>query len=188
MNGGNSVFVSGREKRILSVLGVLLAAALVYLFYLGVVEKPGLARTERELAKRQEAYRKVDAEREKKKTDWLMWQQGLRDLKEVRADWFYQEADGIVPFYTDIRQILGGAAIEPSEFTYNYEEVRGEKAQRVSVVFTCSCSYFMLKRFLDDLERFPKLIFLERLDFLKTPDKGQTLALSITLTGYYARS
>jgi len=180
--------MSGREKRILSVLGVFFAAALVFLFYLGVIEKPGLGRAERELAKRQESYRNVDAERAKKKEESLMWQQGLRDIKEVRQNWYYQKADGIRPFMSDVGQILGGAAIEPPQSSYDYIEPRGENTERVSVTFNCSCSYFMLKRLLDDLERFPKFLFLERLDFHKTPDKGQTLELSITLTGYYARN
>jgi hypothetical protein len=188
MNGGNSVLMSGREKRILFVLGVFFGAALVFLFYLGVIEKPGLGRAERELAKRRESCRNIDAERAKKKEESLMWQQGLRDIKEVRQTWYYQKADGIRPFMSDVGQILGGAAIESPQSSYDYSEVRGENTERVSVTFNCSCSYFMLKRLFDDLERFPKFLFLERLDFHKTPDKGQTLELSITLTGYYARN
>jgi cell division protein FtsB len=188
MNGGNRLLLSPRDRRLLLVLGVLLGALLVYLLFLVAVEKPSLARAERELVKRQEAGRKVAAERDKKKAEWQMWKQGLLDLKEVRANWFYQEAEGYRPFLTDVRQILSGAAIEPSQFNYNYDDIRGEKIQRVSVTFTCSCSYFMLKRLLDDVERFPKFLMLERLDFLKTPDQGQTLEFSVTIMGYYARS
>jgi len=180
--------MSGREKRILSVLGVLFAAALIFLFYLGVIETPGLGRAEQALAKRQESYRKIDAERGKKKEERFMWEQGLRDIREVRQTWYYQEADGILPFIADVDEILGGAAIEPTQRTYTYDEVRGDNSQRLGVTFNCSCSYFMLKRLLDDLERFPKFLFLERLDFHKTPDKGQTLELTITMTGYNARN
>lgn len=187
MNGGNSLVLGEREKRILSILAILFGAALVFLLYLGVVERPGLGRAERQLVKKRGSYERIAPDAAKKKEEWLMWQQGRRDAEEVRAIWFYKEEDGYLPFEADVRRILSGVAIEPSQLNYSYDDVRGEKTLRVGVTFNCSCSYFMLKRFLDDLERFPKFLFLERLDFLKTPDHGQTLELSITLTGYHAK-
>jgi hypothetical protein len=188
MNGGNSLVLGGREKRILSVLAVLFGAALLFLLYLAFVERPGLGRAERALVQKRQGSERAAADLAKRKEEAAMWLQGRRDAEEVRTAWFYQEADGIVPFVADVESILNGVAIEPTQKNYSYDDLRGEKAQRVSVIFTCSCSYFMLKRLLDDVERFPKFLFLERLDFLKTPDRGQTLELSITLTGYRARS
>jgi hypothetical protein len=188
MNGGNSLVLGGRERTVIAALAVLFGAVLVFLLYMAVVERPGAERAERALAQKRQSHERAAADLAKRKEESQMWQQGRRDAEEVRTAWYYQEAEGIVPFVADVESILNGVAIEPTQKNYSYDDVRGEKSQRVSVTFTCSCSYFMLKRLLDDVERFPKFLFLERLDFLKTPDRGQTLELSITLTGYYARS
>lgn len=188
MNGGSSLVPGRREKRILTVLAAVLAALLVFLLYLAAVERPGLGRVERSLLRARESSERAAAELARKAEEAQMWRQGRRDAEEVRTTWFYPEAEGILPFMADIEKILNGAAIEAGQRTYSYDDVRSEKAQRVSVSFNCSCSYFMLKRLLDDVERFPRALFLERLDFLKTPDRGQTLELVITLTGYRAQS
>ncbi|MBN2206077.1 MAG: hypothetical protein JW742_01615 [Candidatus Aminicenantes bacterium] len=187
MNGGNNLVLGRREKRILSILAAIFGVLVVFLLYVAVVERPGLLRTERSLARARESSERAAAELARKKEEAGMWRQGRRDAEEVRTAWFYQEAEGPLAFMSDVEKILNGAAIEAGQKAYSYDDVRGEKAERINVTFNCACSYFMLKRLLDDIERFPRFLFLERLDFLKTPDRGQTLELSITLAGYRAQ-
>ena len=49
-----------------------------------------------------------------------------------------------------------------------------------------SGSYFFLKRFIDAVEKLPRFLVVEKIDFLDTSVDGSFLALKINLAGYYA--
>jgi Tfp pilus assembly protein PilO len=175
----------GRERRRLELLTLLLGISLLFLVFISLGEKRSYFSSLNALGVRQKSYQKLDQTRTERKKEWAKWEGTRGDLEELKKTYFYRDTDVVNQLRLDLQQIFDEAGVHVSQFKYEYGEAKGEAVKKVSVRFSLACSYFSLKRFLDAVERFPRFLFLEKIDFVKTSDSGDSLELNMVLTGYY---
>jgi Tfp pilus assembly protein PilO len=178
-------FVTQRERRILTGLGLLVALALLFLIFGGLGERRGYFRS---LASgdalRQDA-RSAEAERDSAKARWQAWDEARRDLGKLRREFFYHKDEGITRLRLDLQQVLGGLGLNPADLKFDYVNYEKDKAQKVSATFTFSGSYDTLRRFLFAVEKFPRLLFAERITFVSIEPRSGSLNLKIAMAAYY---
>lgn len=178
-------FVTPRERRILAGLGLLVALALILLIFGGLGQRGGyfhiLASTD---GVRQES-RAAEAERDSAKAGWLAWEDARRDLDKLHRESFYHKDEGIARLRLDLQQVLGSLGLSPADLKFDYADYEKDKAQKVTATFTFSGSYGTLRRFLFAVEKFPRLLFAERITFVSIEPRSGSLNLKIAMAAYY---
>jgi len=184
----NALFdhLNRREKRTLERLtaAVLLSAAVF--FVLAISQKSRYIEARDELAMRQENSRRAKKSQTEAKADWLRWQEALRDLESFRGTYFYDEKTIFQTLRRDLQQIFGRAGMDIPMITYQYSDLGKVSMKKVLVTFNYSGTYADLKQFLAIVERFPRFLAVEKVDFQKTDASNGLLHLRLTLAGYYA--
>jgi Tfp pilus assembly protein PilO len=184
----NALFnrLNSKEKRTLERLtaAVLLAAALF--FVLAVRQRSRYFEARAELDMRQENARRAEKSQAEAKADWLRWQEALRDLESFRGTYFYDEKTVFRSLRRDLQQIFGRAGMDIPMISYQYSDLGKVPMKKVLITFNYSGTYADLKRFLAIVERFPRFLAVEKVDFQKTDADSGLLHLRLTLAGYYA--
>ncbi len=83
--------LDSRERRIMGALCLLLAASLLFLAFVLVRERSTAGRTLMNLQTEKLNYNKLDTERNDARRDFERWQDGLRDMEELKKSYFYDE-------------------------------------------------------------------------------------------------
>jgi len=174
------------ERRRLRLLLLILGLSLVFLFLVSLRERRSFHRLEDALAGRKTEFAKINPERAAASTEWDRWAQAEKDLGELKAKYFYQEKDGANALRLDLQQLFAESGISARTLKFDYIDLERENARKVNVTFNFTGTYPTLKRFLKAVERFPRFLCLERLDFVRISGGGNTLELRAVLAGYYA--
>jgi len=175
-----------KEKKILAGLSVLLGALAVCLLALALGSggaSHGRKGTVDTLSRDFEA---ADRERTSLRQELFLWEEARRDGLALRKDRFYRERNGINELRLDLQEIFTGVGLEFPPAKFDYLELDKEKARKVEVSFNFSGSYGLLKQFLADVEKQPRFLFVERINFLNIDSGSGNLLLKITLAAYYA--
>jgi len=177
--------LTDREKRTLSVLaGAAVLVLLLFLFVsLGALRSYGrseasLTKLTTELGKARESWNRASAESGR-------WDEAKGDLEAFRTKYFYDDKQGIRDLRLDLEKVFAEAGIRVSQIGYKYANLEKGKARKVVAAFTFRGNYATLKTFLAVIERFPKFLILERIDFPNTGSVTGSLELKIELAGYY---
>jgi Tfp pilus assembly protein PilO len=177
--------LSDKERR---ALGRLAVAALIFLalgLVLAVRQRSAFARAEDALAEAQTGRRRAEAALAKARAEGLRWQEAARDLKQFRGSYFYEEETGIQALRQDLSRIFQEAGLRVAQIDYDYGDVAKSRIGRIVANFNFSGSYAALKKFLALIEKFPRFLAVERLDFLNPGTESGVLTVKITLAGYY---
>ncbi len=178
-------FVTPKERRTLAGLGLLVGLAFLFLVFGGLAQRRGYFRNLASAdALRQEAWAAV-AERDSAKASWRAWIDARRDLDKLRRESFYHKEEGIARLRLDLQQVLGSLGLNPADLKFDYADYEKDKAQKVTATFTFSGSYDTLRRFLFAVEKFPRLLFAERITFVSIESKSGSLNLKIAMAAYY---
>ncbi len=177
--------LNSTEKRVLVVITSLLAGSLIFLFLFSLGEKRKNSHILESLRASEKQYEKFDLGRTEKKREWLAWEQAPRDMEELKSSYFYSDKEGLNELRLDLQQIFSESNINVSQIKYDYAEFEKEKVKKVNASFNFSGSYLALRKFLDSVERFPKFLIVEKVDFLKIEPQSGFLQLKIVLAGYY---
>ncbi len=129
--------------------------------------------------------RKAEAALARAKNEWQRWQDAHRDLESFRTTYFYDAKTCIPTLMQDIRRIFSQAGANVSQIAYDYGEMAKGQIGRIGLTFSYRGSYQELKRFLSIIERFPRFLTIEKIDFVTTGSDGGPLNLKISLAGYY---
>jgi Tfp pilus assembly protein PilO len=121
-----------------------------------------------------------------KKEEWLKWQEAQKDMEELRAKYFYSDKQGLEQLRLDLQQVFDEAGIPVSPLKFNYSEFKKESVRKVEVTFSLRGSYSALRKFVHAVEKFPRFLVIERIDFLNIGPSGEAFDLRVTLAGYYA--
>ncbi len=162
---------------------VLLAAALFFLLALGQRTRVFEARDA--LAQLQESARRAETAEAGAKAEWLRWQEARGDLDSLRGKSFYDGATVFQSLRRDLQQIFARGGMDVPDIGYRYSDIEKVPIKKVVVTFGYSGSYADLKRFLGMVERFPRFLAVEKIDFQKTDTESGLLNLRLTLAGYY---
>jgi Tfp pilus assembly protein PilO len=177
--------LSPREKQVLRTLSLALVLALVFLVFISLGERRTYFRTRdtsdarvRESVARKKVW-------EQKKLEWERWQQAILDLAELKTNYFYDDAQGINELRLDLQRIFDEAGVSVNGINYSYSQFPKEAIKKVSAAFHLTGSYLNIKQFIDRVEKFPKFLTMERVDFQKIDTENDSLDLNIVLAGYY---
>ena len=178
--------LDGRDRKILTVLSILVVLGLVFLFAFGFRQKMAYSRSVNTLSRLQNDLTSVTASSQEKQAERLKWEQTQLDIEELREKYFYSEKDGIIQLRRDLQKIFRDSRIRASDKRYEYfpaERITGVKVVRVR--FQTFSSYNDLKKFIHSVRIFPKFLLLEKIDFVDLDSSGGGIKLNVSLTGYY---
>jgi hypothetical protein len=115
-----------------------------------------------------------------------MWDEAHEDFIHIEEKYFYREDGNINELREDLRKILRNAQIQvTSDLRFEYSEFQGNEMKTVKVSFIMTGFYFALKKLLHSIEKYPKFIMVERIDFLDIDTQSGMIELRIELVGYY---
>ena len=177
--------LNAKERRAASVIGVVCAAALLLALVVSVKAGAGARRAASELAAAEKNYRALSLTRSESRKEWQAWQDAEKDLTEVREKYFYPEKKVLEDMRLDLEQIFNTVGISVTDITYGYTEVSKGSIRKETADFHFVGNYMILKRLLDLIERHPRLIHVERIDFISIGRSPGALDLKITIAGYY---
>lgn len=175
-----------KERKVIGVLCLLVLVALFLLFYVALGEKRTYLQTFNSFTDMKENQEKIIRTQNQKKEEWFRWQEAGRDIDEIGEKYFYKDNDVFQQIRLDLQKIFNQAGIGVSRIKYDYAEIEDKKVKKVNVSFNLRGSYFSLKRFLNAVEKYPKFLIIEEINFLNIEAQGGTLELRILLAGYYA--
>jgi len=178
-------YLEPRERRNLAGLGLLLILALLFFFLGALGQRRGYVRARESLASLQEDARTAEAARDAAKAEWQRWDEARLDLVKLHQDYFYHQDEGISKLRLDLQQLFNSLSLNPPDVKFDYVDYDKDKAQKVSVTFTFTGSYALLRRFLFAVEKFPKLLFVERITFVSIDPASGLLNLKIAVAAYY---
>jgi Tfp pilus assembly protein PilO len=174
-----------REKARLRLLFLVFLLVLMFFFFISRGEQRGYFSLADELKAREKVYSDIEQHRMENAEEWAGWEEAYRDMGDLKKTHFYQEGEGVNGLLLDLHKIFAEAGITARSLRYNYASLENNQVKKINVTFNFTGSYLILKKFLDTVERFPKFLLLESIDFMKISGNGSILELKIVLAGYY---
>ncbi|HOE14232.1 MAG TPA: GspMb/PilO family protein, partial [Candidatus Saccharicenans sp.] len=113
------------------------------------------------------------------------WQLTQADLAEIKENSFYAGQAGIEVFRQDLSQVFQKSGLPLPPISYQYEEDQKKEFRRLSASFGVSLSYPRLKRFLYELEAWPRIWLLDQINFQKIDNVSGMVDLRLTVAGFY---
>ncbi len=178
--------LNGKERRTLGVLAAASILALLVLVFVGAGEMRNYRRAAASARKLAADLVKADAARDEAGNEARRWEEAGRALEKLRTERFYDETREIRDLRRDLERVFGEAGIRVSRIVYRYSNLGKGKMKKVVAGFTFGGTYGGLKRFLSAIERSPKFLTIERIDFPNTGQDTGALQLKIELAAYYA--
>ena len=108
-------------------------------------------------------------------------------MVEIEQEYFYSKDEKIQRIMLDTQELLRKSSLRADRKRYEYTEFVQEGIDRITVSFEISGPYIVLKRFLDNVENFPKFLTIEQIDFVDIDSQSGRLTLQVKLAGYYGR-
>jgi hypothetical protein len=177
--------LTAREKKTLVALAAALVFFLLFFVFVSLGEKRGFSRIDQTSSATNAALVKAQAARDGMSSEAGQWEQAVQDLEELRTRSFYDGTKGSREIRLDIERLMGEAGVRVSRINYKYADLEKGSLSRVVASFSFEGSYASLKKFLALIERFPKFLTVERIDFANTDSAIGSLALKMELAGYY---
>ncbi len=175
-----------KERRVLALICIFLSAALIFHMVFALHEKRTYFRSVESLASKQREYEKVLEMNKEKKAEWLRWDEARREIPQIEKIYFYRVEDVANEVRLDIRKIFQVSNVRcVSDLRFDYSEEREVRTNRIQVRFTLAGTYYALKKFIYEVERQPKFLMIEKIDFQDISPQGDAIELIIVLAGYY---
>ena len=174
------------ERKILILLCVVLAVALIFHFGFAVKQKKDYSHSTESLPNQQKEFAKMKELNREIKAEWLSWDEAKRDIAEIEKNYLYSENEKINQLRLDLREIFRAAKVRViSDLLFDYADWDDERLKKVRVNFTMAGFYFALKRFIHQVEIHPKFLMIERIDFRDIDTQTGRVELQVELAGYY---
>ncbi len=177
-----------KEKTRLQLLGLLFLVAVFVLLFFSLGKRRSYYLLVDQLKSRENLAVEADDKRAASTSKWAQWEQTLEDIQTLKESFFYHEGQELNELRLDLRKVFAESGINVPSLRYNYASLEKERIGKISVTFNFTGTYPILKRFVQTIERFPKFLILEKIDFLKISGGGAVLELRIVLAGYYAHT
>lgn len=183
----NAIFdrLEDRERKALVRLGVAVLVALAVGLAVFFKTRDTYSDVRASLVKLEDDQVKAVNARDEAEIEWLRWQEAQEDLEMLGTDYFYSAKEGVTALRLDLQRLFALAGLTISDIGYGYSDLDKEQARKTIVTFSYSGSYAGLKRLVGIIERFPRFLVIERIDFQKTGSDGGPLVCKLTLAGYY---
>lgn len=174
-----------RERRLASWLGAVLGAVACLLVFLAVRAGGQAGRAARAATAAGVEAKTIEAEREAARTSRQAWADAQKDIARLKGAWMYDPKDAVRGLRLDLERIFEASGIAATDITYGYATIPRTRLQKMTAEFRFTANYATLKRLLDVVERFPRLLVAEKIDFLSIGKPPGQLELRVSLAGYY---
>jgi len=183
----NAIFdrLNGKERKTLERLAAAVLLAVILFVFLAMRQRTAYFETQDAVKSLQDGLRRGEKSQAETKAEWLRWQEAGRDLDAFRTSYFYEEKTIFQKLRLDLRGIFGQSGMDVPLISYRYSDLEKVDIKKVVVTFSYSGTYAELKRFLAILERFPRFLAVEKIDFQRSDAETGLLNLKLTLAGYY---
>ncbi len=178
--------LTAKERRGLTVVCILLSVSLIFHLTFAVREKRTYLRSVESLPSKQREYENILEMNNGKKAEWLRWDEARREIPQIEKVYFYRSADVANEVRLDLRKLFQVTNVRcVSDLRFDYSDEKSERMKRVQVRFTLAGTYYALKKFIYEVERRPKFLMVEKIDFNDVTPQGGFIELVIVLAGYY---
>ena len=174
-----------RERRLLLALSLLLTLALLFYVFIARGMKESYTLAHDRLTAQTRTYQSVEDERGGKEAEWSRWSQALEDMASLRSEYFYSGETISQDMRQDIVQIFREVGIPVPDICFVYSEGSDRQLSGATATFQISGPYALIKRFVHAVERFPRFLILEKVDFVDIQKQSGVLKLKVTVAGYY---
>jgi Tfp pilus assembly protein PilO len=129
---------------------------------------------------------KVSAEREKARQELARWTNTQKELEELKATAFYPGPGALDKFRDDLFQIFNKSGLPVPPINYQYEEAsaKQKKIKKLTASFSLKLSYPSWKKFLYEVETWPKWLTIDQVNFQKIDENTGLLDLRLAISGY----
>ncbi len=180
-----SDLMNGRERKSLNRLAIIAVLALILGFVLSLSQRSAYLRAKDVHERSRESYLAIDGSLEKVKIERAKWDEASEDIDFFRSRFMYNDEDGINALRLDLEKIFDQAGLRVRDISYNYAELEKGRVKKIVATFNYSGSYPNFKKLLGIIERFPKFLTVEKLDFTDTGTVSGILRVRLMLAGYY---
>jgi hypothetical protein len=173
-----------REKRVTVLLCCLLGVVLIFFLLGSLPQIRHYSKLVSSLHTKEKNFQTASQKTSKRREEWLKWQQAQKDLGDLKTKYFYDK-DIQPKLRLDLERIFNEAGVRHSSIEFTYVELKKEKTNKVNITFNLRSSYPSLKKFIYLVEKFPKFLVIEKIDFLSSERAQEVLELRVILAGYY---
>jgi len=177
--------LNAKERRTAAIAGAVFGAGILILLFLSIREGRAASRTASDLQAAEQNYQALSRTRNEAKKEWQSWVDAEKDIVSLRAGVFFDGKKITRDLRLTLQQLFDAAGIPVTDITYGYTEVGKGRIQKVVVEFHYSGNYAMFKRLLDTIEKNPRLLHVEKVDFQTIGKQPGLLEVKISLAGYY---
>lgn len=174
-----------RERRTAAWVGTVLGTAACLLVFFAIRARDQAARTGRAYEAAVAEAKTIGSDRDRAKTSRDAWADAQKDLAKLKGAWMYDPKDAVRGLRLDLERIFDASGIAASDIIYGYAPIPKTRLQKVTAEFRFAGNYAVLKRLLDIVERHPRLLLAEKIDFLSIGKIPGRLELRVSLAGYY---
>lgn len=179
--------LSQKERRILVGLCVLVLCGFIFYSFAVSIIKGSYSRSLDTLSSQEKNLQILQEKRLETKINRSKWEEAVRDMVEIEQEYFYSKDEKIQRIMLDTQELLRKSSLRADRKRYEYTEFKEEGIERITVSFEISGPYIILKKFLDNVEDFPKFLTIEQIDFVDIDSQSGRLTLQVKLAGYYGR-
>jgi hypothetical protein len=177
--------LSEKERRVAAVCGAVLVFAVCVLLAVALKARGAAGRAADELRAAEASYQVHDRERTAVRSEWQAWTNARKDLSSLKESRFYDAAKGLQDLRLDLQRIFDASGLAATDVSYAYTDLVKGVVQKVTADFRFTATYAGLKRLLDAVERHPRFLHAERIDFLSMTKQPGVLDLRVSFAGYY---
>jgi len=133
---------------------------------------------------------RVSSERDRAKQELERWVNTQKDLEELKASAWYTGNDGTDDFRDDLLQVFkkSGLAVPPINYQYEEAGARNKRIKKLTASFSLKMSYPAWKKFLYELETWPKWLTVDQVNFQRIDNSTGALDLRLAVSGYLVES
>jgi Tfp pilus assembly protein PilO len=175
-----------KERQRLFLLAALIGIVALFYFFGAANVKRAYRKSIVRLDEITKSISAAEESRAQKAAEWDDWQQAYRDMEDLKENYFYSGQDWMKKIRIDLQRILEQSRIRHTHKTYQYAHFEKERMSKGTVEFSVTGSYNQLKDFIHSVERFPRFLMIERIDFVDIDPQGLGIKLKILLAGYHA--
>lgn len=178
--------ITKSEKKLLLGLGFLFLIGLLVWQVFAQGKRRAYFNLLQAQEKGQTALEELEISLDQLKNEWLRWRKAEEDVTSLNR-YFYGKKAGFEKLRGDLNSLFQkvGGMVTGVRYDYGTEDDLGIRKVRVN--FQLSASYYSFKRFIHEIEIFPKFLMVEDIRFSEIDSKTGRLRVNFILAAYFRR-
>lgn len=172
-----------REKKWLLVsLGAFLLANLLYFVTYRIRYEERVADLDRRLEEAQDQLQKARSERAAAEQELLAYQDAVKDIEVVYADWWSTAERRLAPLIVEIRQLAARSDLRLRAINYDHTQQKGELgASFFGISFAVQGSYAQIRRLINLIEISRQFVVIDEISLSGDPAGSNPTQMNLRL-------